>query len=147
MVKSLLTLNDYEFMSLEDLDATLDEDLPEQDALAYLLLDGVCFINQRHYAFKQDCASEGQTTVVFVLTNDVFAWGCADGDDLPTSEIVPLYRLWRQDNVYGPVKWACRRRQCQPQQALIDAMKQHGAWDDELALLPANPFNQPRQAD
>lgn len=141
----MITQDDLEFMTLEDLDATQDEDMSEEDALAYLLLDGVCFINHRYYTMNQDSPSEGQTTVVFVLTNDIFAWGCADAEDLPSNEIIPLYRLWRQDSTWGPVKWACRRRQRQPQQALIDAMKESGAWDAEMASLPENPFNQPCQ--
>ena len=110
-------------------------------ALSILLKNNVLFCNERHYSQKPDNKSEGSTIVLFVLCNDIFAWACADAEDLPCSEIPKLYRMWEKDKIYGPAKWCCIRRNEKPQQPMIDYMKKDGVWDDTMEKLPDNNYD------
>ena len=110
-------------------------------ALSILLKNNVLFCNERHYSQNPDGKSEGSTIVLFVICNDIFAWACADAEDLPFSEIPKLYRMWEKDKIYGPAKWCCIRRNEKPQQPMIDYMKKEGAWDDVMEKLPDNLYD------
>ena len=123
----------------------------QEKALAYLLSERVVFVNSRPYVenpwadkHKQEIA--GPTTVVFVNSNDVFAWGCADGECVTGSHIADdaneLYRLLRyvlEDSRWGAVKYACWKNNLQPQKALVDKLKKAGVWDDWWQSLSPNP--------
>lgn len=71
-----------------------------------------------------------------MICNDVFAWGCADVEELPYSEIMPLWRAWKADKVWGTAKWCCRQRNMKPQQPVIRRMKEAGVWDEAMEALP-----------
>lgn len=81
-------------------------------------------------------AEEARTIAVGVICNDVFAWGCADAEELPYSEIIPLWRAWKADKVWGTAKWCCRQRGVKPQQPVIRRMKEAGVWDEAMEALP-----------
>ena len=70
---------------------------PDEDQmLAELLQAGVLFMNTRKYlGYRGEGLPVGETTVLFVLANDVFAWGCADAEDIPDKELPTLYRMWK----------------------------------------------------
>jgi hypothetical protein len=110
-------------------------------ALSILLKNDVLFCNQRYYSQKSDGKSEGSTIVLFVICNDIFAWACADAEDLPCSEIPKLYRMWEKDKIYGPSKWCCVRRNEKPQKPVIECMKKEGVWDDTMEKLPDNSYD------
>ena len=126
-------------------------------ALAYLLTKEICFINTRPYVTYPwepkekwgEHISEESTVVVFVNTSDVFAWGGADAECLGFKSQVaddssPLYHLLRcclEDEVYGSVRWACIKRNQQPQKPFRDRMKEAGVWDDVMEALPANGYD------
>lgn len=107
----------------------------ENKALACLLADDICFLNVR----------EG-TTVVYVIANDVFAWGCADAENITNSdgdedsEIYALYKFWKENQTYGPIKWLCLKRNEQPQDPIRKRMIEVGYWDETLEKLPPNYY-------
>ena len=118
-----------------------DDYYDEEKALADLLNAGVMFLNNAIH-------SQGNyTTCVFLLLNDIFAWGCADaecvtsGDGDSTSELAQLHKLWLLDKEWGAVKWACLKRNERPQRPVMEMMKKDGAWDAELEALPDNYYD------
>ena len=113
------------------------EECDEEAALSWLLARGVLFSNSRDCIF--DGKPEGHTVVLSVLCSDVFGWGCADGEDLPHSEIVNLFKMVRDDPEWGAVRWCCLRRNMQPQYAIKRDWVNSGKWDDVLEALPENP--------
>lgn len=105
-------------------------------ALSEMLAGGVLFANGRDYF--EGAEKGGNTVVLYVLCNDLFVWGCADGEDLPYAEIGPLYKAWKADPKWGVDKWCCHHRNEQPQGPVITRMKNDGSWDDAMEALPQN---------
>jgi hypothetical protein len=127
----------------------------EEYALAHMLINEVVFLNSHWWRFKslgtwndetkrydfepktdaRWTKEESELISVSVNCNDIFAWGCADAEDLPYAEIENLYRLWRADPAWGVAKWCAIRRKLQPQGPVIDAMKKAGSWDHIMENL------------
>lgn len=113
--------------------------IDENKALACLLNADVCFLNNLKVRNEW-------TTCVYVIANDVFAWGCADAECISNSdgdensEIYSLYKLWKENNDWGAIKWLCLKRNEQPQKPIIESMKKDGYWDDTLEKLPPNYY-------
>lgn len=79
---------------------------------------------------------------LFVLCNDLFAWGCADAEDLPDDHIHVLAALIEQDTTgWASQKWCCIRRNMQPQRPIVEMWKEAGAWDETMEALPHNPID------
>ena len=102
----------------------------EEVAVSILLKEGILF-----------CGEVGKTITIHVLCNDIFAWGCADSENLPLNEVSNLYKMWKQDSKWGSVKWCCLKRKEKPQFPIVEAMKKNGSWDDMLEQLPPNKYN------
>jgi hypothetical protein len=114
----------------------------EEKALAILLAEEVCFVNERDYVHPISWTEgkiqiAGSTTIVFVICNDLFYWGTADAEDLPHDEIGKLFKMWYADKRWGPDKWCCFRRNLRPQVPIVKMMKEAGVWDDAMEALPA----------
>lgn len=113
----------------------------EELALVCLLADGICFLNNIEFT-----KGEGYTTCIFVNLNDVFAWGCADAENLSNndwqepSEIIDLYRHWKKNDKWGHVIWAAFKRKEQPQDPMKERMIKDGVWTPELEALPENRY-------
>lgn len=107
----------------------------ESKALARLLAEEVVFINSHWWeeSWPEDAKKK---TSLNVNCNDIFAWGCADAEEINYNEIQSLYDHWLKDNVWGPAKWCCHRRGQKPQKPVIDAMKKAGSWDGSMENLP-----------
>lgn len=108
-------------------------------ALSILLQNNVLFANSREYS--QNGKWEGHTVVLFVICNDIFAWGGADAQDLPLSEVGLLYKMWDKDNKWGSAKWCCIRRNEKPQKPVVDAMKKDGSWCEIMEGLAENHYD------
>jgi hypothetical protein len=115
----------------------------EELALACLLADGVCFLNNVEFT-----KGSGEfTTCVFVLCSDLMSWGCADAESIKNndgeepSEIIDLYRHWAQNKKWGPSKWVCIKRNEQPQRPVKESMIKDGVWDETLDKLPPNGYD------
>jgi hypothetical protein len=108
----------------------------EDEALAEMLKAGILFSNTREYLWQGE--KQGETVVLFVNCNDIFAWACADAEDVKESEVKDLYQMWKKDG-WGIVKWACKKRNLQPQQAMVKMMKENDGWEDWMSKLQVNP--------
>jgi len=105
--------------------------------LAYLLKEELVFCNSRKYV-ELNGDIKPSTTVIFALCNDVFAWACADCEPILPSEYPELYELNEENNKWGPTKWACKKRNLQPQSPIVRDMKKDGYWDKEMDSLKKN---------
>lgn len=121
------------------------EDICEDLAVAILLENEVLGLNHRKYICPFRKTEEGPTLIVFVLANDVFAWGFADTESLTTDDILPLFKAWREDRRFGVIKWLCLRRNEQPQPAVERDMRAAGSWHTDLDALPANRYAESRR--
>lgn len=111
----------------------------ESLALARLLIDDIVFANEREYIWEGKV--RGSTTLLYVVCNDIFAWGCADAQDLPNNEIPNLYKMHMADKEWGSAKWCCIQRQQQPQPPVVSGMKKSGSWDEAMEALPSNTLD------
>lgn len=117
----------------------------ENKALACLLAADVVFMNNINTA-KPDEPKE-YSIVIYVIANDIFAWGGSDAEcircdwDNPESELMQLYKLWKENSSLGPVKWLCLKRNEQPQAPVKEMMIKDNYWDDVLENLPENYYD------
>lgn len=110
------------------------------DALALMLINQVVFLNSHWW--MDDWPDEAKKiTSINVNCNDIFAWGCADDEEINHCDIEPLYRMWKADPVWGAAKWCAIRRNQKPQPPVIEAMKKDGAWDDIMERLEKNALD------
>lgn len=118
-----------------------EECCDDELALSHLLKDGVLLCNTAHYSWNKDGKSNGETIVLFVNCNDIFAWACADAETVTTGEIPALYRLWQANNAWGPAKWCAIKRNEKPQAPAIEYMKKAGIWDEQMEALRPNHYD------
>jgi len=87
------------------------------------------------HVWLDDDEDAGQ--IVFAVNcNDLWAWGSADQEEIPYSEIERCYQL-------GPITWACVRRNLRPFDQREEAMKKLGTWNDALEALPKREDTKP----
>jgi hypothetical protein len=108
------------------------EHIYEEKAAAVLLQDGILFVND---------GTDPESIYLFVECNDVFAWGHADAEHLYTEDLLELYKLHMLNPNWGSVQWVSFKRNMQPQDSIIAAMKENGSWNDRLEALPKNPLS------
>lgn len=117
------------------------EMLFERDiALARLLADEIIFLS--NYWWESDWLEAARkATCLNVNCNDVFAWGCADSQEICIEEIQGLYDLWLESKTWGATKWCCFKRNEKPQAPVVKYMKAAGVWDDKMEQLPDNNYD------
>ena len=93
--------------------------------VAELLQAGVCYVS--------GCE---KFVTIFVGFNDLFHYASADGEDLFTTDIKPLYEAWKSDSKWGVVKWVSKRRNMRPLWSVAKEMIEDGAWDVPMEDLP-----------
>ena len=104
----------------------------EEQALAVLLANNVCFVSGQDYIMKDYPPTCG----IVVNCNDLFYWGCADAESVQRVEIESLYLAWRKGGL-NVDKWCCLHRNLRPQVPIVKKMKEAGVWDEALESLPA----------
>lgn len=107
----------------------LDNDEPDfHDIILILLATGEFYITDDDIPkFWANCS-------------DIFAWGCADGEDVTTSEVYDLFNKYIEDNGWGIIKWCCIKRNERPQLMIEKTMKESGVWNQEMETLPLNHY-------
>jgi hypothetical protein len=94
------------------------------------------------WLFVHDAVVDEEPTLgLSLLINDVFVWGGADYEPVPENALRDLYRDWRADTDWGPIRWACIRRNEQPQKPIADRMRAAGAWDEAMEALRPNLYD------
>jgi hypothetical protein len=117
----------------------------EAKALARLLAEDVVFLNC--YWWEEEWPERAQkVTALCVNCNDIFAWACADAEDLPYGDIQPLYDMWFKDPHWGAAKWCAIKRNQKPQPPVIEDMKKAGSWDEVMEALGSNTQDAETQA-
>lgn len=119
-----------------DMPPTLDEewdDWEDYQALAILLRNEIVFSNSVWIEKEKK-----YYITLYVLCNDLFAWGMADAEDFSGGDIEDIYKLYKKHKELGVMKWCCIHRNMQPQGPFIDAMKKYNVWDEQLENLPEN---------
>lgn len=116
-----------EELSAHTRDLSGDDHFDSNEAVAQLLDAEILFVG----------TSRGHTTL-YVICNDLFAWGLADAEPFSTADIPDLYSAWKSGE-WGVEKWCCKRRNMQPQPPVKRSMIEDGAWDESMESLPQNP--------
>lgn len=107
------------------------EEEPILEAMVSKLLDDeILFVSM----------SQCKTLELFVICNDVFAWGCADGEDISYKEIPDLFERVKKHGIIGSVHWCCIKRGEKPQPPLEKMMRERGDWIEELDDLKTNSY-------
>lgn len=75
--------------------------------------------------------------IVSVNCNDLFAWACADSEDV-TPEELPAVIAARKTGTWGTDAWVCKRRNQKPQPPVVKMMKENGVWDEDMESLGTN---------
>ena len=94
-------------------------------AVAHLLINDVIFLNSHHYE-KEWTEEARKSTALLVNCNDVFAWGCADAEEISFEEVESMYRIWKDNPTYGAALWCMIKRREMPQGPVADAMRKAG---------------------
>lgn len=113
----------------------------EEAMVAKLLDDDVLFCNSRKYVDFHTNEIRPETLVLFVLCNDVFAWGCADAEEITLDEVPNLFELHEKNPKFGSVQWVCVKRNEKPQNPVVKWMKDHDGWNEVMESLPENQYD------
>lgn len=106
----------------------------KEAALALLLINKVVFLNDHWWEDEWPDRAK-KVTSLNVNCNDVFAWGCADAEEMPHSELEAVYRMWRKDPAWGTAIWCMIQRNQMPQKPVEDIIRKAGIWElDKLGL-------------
>lgn len=99
--------------------------MEEEDFLKVLLCEEVLFINNGWW----DKTWPKDKITIHVNCNDVFAWGCADAEDINHGELQDLYEMWKKDPAWGPAVWCIKKRKQMPQKPVEDLINKAGIWN------------------
>ena len=127
-------------VTISDKDIYSDWVFDESKVLARLLAEEVIFINS--FWWEKDWPKRARKqTALCVVCNDIFVWGSADAECVDFDEIQELYNMWIAYPIWGGAKWCALKRNCKPQQSIIDCMKKDGVWDEDMGLLTNEPHD------
>jgi len=118
-----------------------DYDFDEEYAVAELLKANVLFLNSRKYYCNYDKKLQPETLVLFLNCNDTFAWGCADAEEVKSSELEELYKLYKKYGYSGTTIWVCKKRNEQPQKPVREWLEKEGVFD-QIKELPENKYDE-----
>lgn len=101
--------------------------------LSHLLMNHVIFCNNGWWWEEKGISWPKDYITHHVNCNDVFAWGCADAEDITHEEIHGLYTMWLKDPSWGPAIWCIKKRKCKPQEPVEKEIRRLGVWNlDEI---------------
>jgi len=98
----------------------------EEQALAYLLLEDVVFLNNGWWNEEQGKPWGKDAVSIHVNCNDIFAWGCADAEDATHGDLVELAKIHAADPEWGLVMWCIKKRKMMPQSPVLAQMTAAG---------------------
>lgn len=99
----------------------------QEGALALLLNNGVVFVNSHHW-YKEWPEAARKATSINVNCNDIFAWGCADAEEITMDddELKDLYHMVIAEPVWGAALWCMKKRREMPQDPVAEHMRKAG---------------------
>jgi len=123
--------NEIEWQITENVIDIMDDEIEYK--LAHLIINDVIFCNNGWWWTERNEPWRKDYITHHVNCNDVFAWACADSEDVTYSEIHDVYAMWRKDPVWGPAIWCIRKRKMKPQGPVEKAIRDKGIWNlDEI---------------
>lgn len=117
----------------------------ENAALAHLLATSNVFLNNHWWMSVKENKENPwpkdacETFSINVNCNDVFAWACADGEEVTFKELEDLYAHFHKDSTWGCAIWCIKKRGYMPQNPVEDAIRKAGIWDLDSMGLEENP--------
>jgi len=102
-----------------------EEMYEEPGMLAVLIANGWIGMN-KHWWEKDWPEKAREQFCIFLNMNDMFAWGCADAEDITYDELKDVYMHFEKNPEWGPVIWVSKKRRQLPQQPVIDMMIKGG---------------------
>lgn len=105
----------------------------ENESALSLLLSHEQIVLNNHW--WEDTWDEGKKNLFYVGVNcnDIFAWGCADAEELMFHELEDLFSYWEKDKGWGMAVWCMIKRKEMPQKSVYDRIQKVGIWNlDEL---------------
>lgn len=82
---------------------------------------------------------------LYVNCSDIFAWGCSDAEDYVDEQLLPLFKLFKQDREWGTAMWCMIQRKERPQKPVEDAIRKSGKVDFDAFIaehgLRANVYD------
>jgi hypothetical protein len=120
-------IGDVEYL-YEDDDGATKNSFDQGRALAAMLLAEAIFLNSNWW-FSSWPDEAKKTVALCVNTNDVFAWGCADAENITYDQIEEVYRYWAKDPQWGTAIWAIINAKELPQRPVADSIRKAGIWD------------------
>lgn len=97
--------------------------------LAHLLLEGTIFCNNGWWYKGEGVSWPEDRITLHVNCNDLFAWGCADVEDITYGEIGELYSMWKKDPILGIYAWCIKKRKQMPQAPIEKMFVESKIWD------------------
>ena len=104
------------------------ESFSSEAALTVLLLERQVFLNNNWWREEWD-DEQKKLFSINVNCNDVFAWGCADAEELLFEELEDLFEHYEKDPGWGTAIWCIKKRGYLPQKPVFDAIQADGVWD------------------
>jgi len=127
-------------------DGTVEACFETPLAVAALLAAGVVFVNAPWYRSDLPESDRGVARLL-VNSSDVFAWACAEAEDLPMAEIPRLYAAWRADRTWGTTAWCIALRRAPAQPPVAARMHAAGTWDPERLAREGTTYLDARLAE
>lgn len=93
-----------------------------EDYLKYLMCEDMIVVNNGWWNKEWP---EDRITIA-VICNDVFAWGCADAEDILYSDLEAVARAHMKDSAWGIAAWCIKKRKQMPQKPVAEAMIKAG---------------------
>lgn len=104
------------------------EHMEDEDYLKILLCEDVLFINNGWWFKEQGKPWQDDYITIHCNCNDIFAWACADSEDVTLCELKELYEFWKKDPNWGPAAWCIKKRKQPPQEPARKLIEAKGIW-------------------
>lgn len=105
-----------------------DELTEPEEQLGFLLSQGLIIINNGWW----DKSWPKDKITLSLICNDIFAWGCADSEDMGYSDIKDIFAEYVKDRTWGPAIWCIKKRKQLPQSPVLMIMEKAGINVKEL---------------
>ncbi len=121
-------------------DGRQEVEFEQELALATLLLAEKVFLNSPWW--KEAWPEEARkSTCILAACNDIFAWGCADAEEVDRMELESLWKHHTADPTWGVVVWCLKKRRMLPQAPVRKIIEREGIWDLQGMHLRANSYD------